>query len=325
VTYDALIEKVRAAWPARIILTAAELGVADALDGKSLTAAEAAAAMKTDPRATELLLNALTALGLATKAGDRYANTPEAAALLARSSPTCGAAGLRHHANLWKTWSALTDVVRTGRPAHREPERSVDEYHDFVRAMYDFAWDRAQLLAKALDLSTTRRMLDLGGGPGSYAIACAQRNPGLQAVVFDRPPALDVAREIVAKHGAGGQVTLQAGDFITDAVGGGYDLVLVSQILHSYDEAQCRAIVKKSADALVPGGWLVVQEFLLEEDRVSPPPSALFAINMLVNTAGGRTYTWREVEGWLADAGLTGVERLAFPPPGGVVVGTKAG
>ncbi len=324
-TYDELIETVRAAWPARIVLSAVELGVADALDGKPLTAAEAAAALRTDPRATELLLNALAALRLVTKSGDRFANDPSAGALLAASSPSCGAAGLRHHAHLWKTWSALTDVVRTGQPARREPDRPVAEYHDFVRAMYDFAWERAQLLAKALDLSTARRMLDLGGGPASYAIACARRNPGLQAVVFDRPPALDVAREIVAKHGAEGQVTLQPGDFLTDAIGGGYDLVLVSQILHSYDAAQGRAILKKAADALVPGGRLVVQEFLLEEDRTSPPPSALFAINMLVNTEGGRTYTWREIEAWLAEAGLTGVARLAFPPPGGVIVGTKAG
>jgi predicted O-methyltransferase YrrM len=319
-TYEELLETVRAAWPARVVLTAVELGVADALDGKALTAAEAAATLKADPRATGLLLDALVALGLATKTGDRYANSPAAQAGLAASSPSCGAAGLRHHAHLWRSWSALTDVVRTGRPPGREAERPVGEYHDFVRAMYDFAWDRAQLLAKALDLAGAKRMLDLGGGPGSYAIACCQRNPGLRAVVFDRPPALDVAREIVARHGAGGQVTLQAGDFLTDEIGTGYDLVLVSQILHSFDDAQCRAILKKVARALALGGRVVVQEFLLDEGRTTPPDAALFAINMLVNTERGRTYTWGEVEGWLAGAGLPRVERLPFPEPGGVIV-----
>jgi precorrin-6B methylase 2 len=319
-TYEELIETVRAAWPARIVLTAVELGVADALDGKALTAADAAVAPKTDARATELLLDALVALGLATKTGGRYANSTAAQSGLAASFPSCGAAGLRHHAHLWRSWSALTDVVRTGRPPGREAERPVGEYHDFVRAMYDFAWERAQLLAKALDLATARRMLDLGGGPASYAIACCQRCPGLRAVVFDRPPALDVAREIVARHGAGGQVSLQAGDFLTDDIGSGYDLVLISQILHSFDDAQCRAILRKAAGALAPGGRIVVQEFLLDEGRTSPPHAALFAINMLVNTERGRTYTGREVEGWLAAAGLSRIERLAFPGPAGVIV-----
>jgi len=319
-TYDEILETVRAFWPARVVLTAVELGVADALDGKALTAAEAALALKTDTRATELLLDALVALGLATKSGGRYTDSAAARACLAASSPTCGAAGLRHQAHLWRSWSALTEVVRTGRPPGREAERPVGEYHDFVRAMYDFAWDRAQLLAKALDLAGARRMLDLGGGPGSYAIACCQLNPGLRAVVFDRPPALDVARDIVARHGAGGQVSLQAGDFLTDDIGTGYDLVLVSQILHSFDDAQCRAILGKAARALVPGGRVVVQEFLLDEGRTSPVPAALFAINMLVNTERGRTYTGGEVAGWLAAAGLPRIERLPFPGPGAVLV-----
>jgi SAM-dependent methyltransferase len=319
-TYDELLETVRAFWPARIVLTAVELGVADALDGRPLTAAEAAAALKTDPRATEILLDALVALGLASKAGCRYANSPAAQAGLAASSPACGAAGLRHHAHLWRSWSALTDVVRTGRPPGREAERTLDEYHDFVRAMYDYAWDRAQLLAQALDLAGATRMLDLGGGPGSYAIACCQRNPGLRAVVFDKPPALDVARGIVARHGAGGAVSLQAGDFLTDDIGSGYDLVLASQVLHSFDDAQCRALLAKGVRALVPGGRVVVQEFLLDEGRTSPAPAAVFAINMLVNTEAGRTYTEGEVRGWLAAAGLPRVERLAFPGPAVVLV-----
>ena len=320
-TYEKLLETVRAAWPARIVLTAVELGVADALDGKALTAGEASVALKTDPRATELLLDALVALGLTTKTGGRYANSPETQTSLAASSPTCGAAGLRHHAHLWHSWSALTDVVRTGHPARGEAERPVGEYHDFVRAMYDFAWERAQLLAKALDLAPAKRMLDLGGGPASYAIAFCRRNPGLRAVVFDKPPALDVARDIVARHNAGAQVTLQPGDFLTDDIGSGYDLVLASQILHSFDDPQCRALLRKAARALAPGGRLVVQEFLLDEGRTSPPNAALFAINMLVNTERGRTYTEAEVRGWLAAAGLPRIERLQFPGPGGVIVG----
>jgi predicted O-methyltransferase YrrM len=319
-TYDDLLERVRAFWPARIILTAVELGVAGALDGGARTAAEAARRLGTDPRATELLLNALTALGLVVKEGDRFANAPVAREHLVQGAPDCRVSGLMHQAHLWQSWSGLTQVVKTGRPALREAERSEEAYRDFIRAMHDFGRERAQVLAGALDLSGVRRLLDLGGGPGSYAIAFCARNPGMAAVVFDRPQALGVAREIVRTHGAEDRVDLQAGDFLADDLGAGYDLVLISQIIHSYDAAQNRLLLRKAAAALAPGGTLVLQDFLLDSGRCAPEQAALFAINMLVNTEGGRTYAWEEVEGWLGEVGFRRVERLAIPGPAGVLM-----
>jgi SAM-dependent methyltransferase len=318
VTVDELVEMARGAWDARILLTAVELGIPDALEAKAMTAAEAAAALGTDPRATALLLSALAALGIVTKSGERFANAPVATAALVKGARDGRAAALRHHAHLWQSWSALTDVVRTGRPA--AGKRAPGEYHDFVRAMHDLGWERAQSLAATLDLAGTRRLLDLGGGPGSYAVAFCARNPALQAVVFDRPPALDVAREIVRAHGLDRQVSLQAGDFLADDIGSGYDLVLVSQILHAYDEDRNRLLLRKVAGALVPGGTVVVQEFFLNESRAAPAPSAVFAINMLVNTEKGRTYTWGEVEAWLAGAGFVRIRRMLLSGPAGVIV-----
>jgi ubiquinone/menaquinone biosynthesis C-methylase UbiE len=319
-TIDELMEMARGAWNARILLTAVELGIPDALEAKAMTAAETAAALGTDPRATALLLNALAALGLATKSGDRFANAPVAKAALVKGARDGRAAALRHHAHLWRSWSALTDVVRTGHPAAGERERPPEEYHDFVRAMHDLGWERAQTLAATLDLAGTRRLLDLGGGPGSYAVAFCARYPALQAVIFDRAPALDVAREIVRANGLERQVGFQAGDFLADDIGSGYDLALVSQVLHAYDEDRNRLLLRKVARALVPGGRVVVQEFFLNESRAAPAPSAVFAINMLVNTGNGRTYTWDEVEAWLVAAGFTRVRRMLLNGPAGVLV-----
>lgn len=322
-TYDELLQKVHAAWEGRVILTAAELGVADALGGTALTAEEAAGKLGTDRRATEMLLDALVALGLAVKADGRYENTAVADEFFAAASPRCRIAGLRHHAHIWKSWAQLTDVVKSGKPATEESDRSVEEYHDFVRAMYDYGWERATELAGKLDLSDVTNMLDLGGGPGSYAIAFCLVNQALRAVVFDREVALDVAREIVKSHGVEDRVSLMAGDFLIDKVGDGYDLVFISHILHSYDEADGRRILQTAFSALAAGGRLLVQDFFLAEDHTQPQAAAIFAINMLVNTESGRSYGWDEVESWLAEAGLVGMERMETPGQPGLIMARK--
>ncbi len=322
-TYDELLQKLHAGWEGRVILTAAELGVADALAGEALTAEEAAGKLGADPRATEIFLDAMVALGLAKKADGRYENTAVADEFFAADSPQTRIAGLRHRAHIWQSWAQLTDVVKSGSPATRESERSLEEYHDFVRAMYDYGWERASQLAGTLDLSDVTNMLDLGGGPGSYAIAFCLANQALRATVFDREPALDVAREIVKRHGVESRVSLVAGDFLIDKVGDGYDLVFISHILHSYDEADGRRILQKAFSALDAGGRLLVQDFFLAEDHTSPPDAAVFAINMLVNTESGRSYSWDEVESWLVDVGLVDIKRIETPEQPGLIMARK--
>ena len=321
--YEDLLEKVRVAWESRIILTAVELEVADALSNAKLTPSEVADRLGTNARATDLLLNAMVALGLAEKHEGRFTNSTLASKYLVRGAKNYRGAGLRHHANMWKSWSSLTEVVRSGKPPRDETDRPEDEYHDFVRAMYDFGWERAHLLAKAFDLSSVESMLDLGGGPGSYVIALCGRNPKMRGVLFDKQPALDVAKEIVKKHGAEKQVMLKAGDFFTDDIGAGYDLVLVSHVIHSYAEKENKLILEKVLGALVNGGLLILQDFFLAEDRSSPSNAAFFAINMLVNTEGGRTYTWGEVESWLKETGFVDVKKKQISGPAGVIVGRK--
>jgi 2-polyprenyl-3-methyl-5-hydroxy-6-metoxy-1,4-benzoquinol methylase len=188
-------------------------------------------------------------------------------------------------------------VVRTGMP-----NRSGSRRHDvFIRAMHNNAVLRAGAVIKALDLSGVRKALDLGGGPGTYGIELAKL--GIEVTLFDLPNTVGIARETIRKAGVA-NITFQGGDFHFDDIGRGYDLVLLSQVLHSHSPLENVALVGKAFDALLPGGYVAIHEFKLKEDHASPVPGALFSVNMLVNTAEGRSYTPREMRGWLTRAGF---------------------
>jgi 2-polyprenyl-3-methyl-5-hydroxy-6-metoxy-1,4-benzoquinol methylase len=280
----------------RVILTANNLGVFEGM-GTGRSAAELAGILRTDGRATEILLDAIAALGLLRKSGATYRLTAAARRFLLPGSPVYQGDMLRHAETLWQTWSGLDDVVRTGRP-----NRSGSRCHDvFIRAMHNNAVMRAGAVIGALDLRGVKQALDLGGGPGTYSIALAKR--GINVTLFDLPNTLDVSREMVRRSGVK-TVILRGGDFHFDDLGGPYDLILISQVLHSHSAPENRALLAKANAALAPGGVAAVHEFLLKENRAAPAPGALFSVNMLVNTAEGRSYTPKEVRSWLNSAGF---------------------
>jgi SAM-dependent methyltransferase len=280
----------------RVILTANTLGVFENI-GKGHTAPEVAKVLKTDARATEILLDAVTALGLLKKSGGIYRLTVTAKRFLLPDSPFYQGDMLRHAAELWKGWSGLDDVVRTGKP-----NRAGDRNHDvFIRAMHNNAVMRAGKVIGALDLRGVSRALDLGGGPGTYSIVMAKR--GIDVTLFDLPNTLEVARGTIRRSGAE-RVVFQGGNFHIDDIGGPYDLVFASQVLHSSSSVVNRALLAKAHAALVPGGTMAIHEFTLAENHAGPVPGALFSVNMLVNTEGGRSYSPREMKGWLKEAGF---------------------
>ena len=283
----------------RVILTANNLGVFEAI-GKGTTASGLAAKLRSDLRATEILLDALAAAGLLAKAKGAYRLTPAARRLLLPDSPFYQGDMLRHADTLWRNWSGLDEVVMTGRP-----NRSGSRHHDvFIRAMHNNAVLRAGAVIESLDLRRVRRALDLGGGPGTYSIELAKR--GISVTLFDLPDTVDVARGLIRKAGAAG-ITIRGGDFHFDDLGNGYDLVLVSQVLHSHSAVENIALLGKVFDSLAPNGIAAVHEFLLNENRSSPLTGALFSVNMLVNTENGRSYTSREIKGWLSKTGFRGI------------------
>lgn len=282
----------------RVILTANNLKVFDLLTAPR-SAAESAQALGTDVRATEILLDALTGLGLLKKSGGKYKNAPIANRLLISTAPASLAGMVRHVDTLWKNWSALDEVMKTGLPA-----RKARDHEAFIRAMHSIAFLRAKDVINELDLKGVRRALDLGGGPGTYGMELAKR--GISVTLFDMPETIAIAKDIVQRSRAK-NMEFMGGNFLNDHIGSGYDLIFISQISHSFSGKDNRFIIEKSRDALNAGGKIAIQEFFIEHDRTKPAPSALFSVNMLVNTDAGRCYSPQEIKGWLSDAGFSAV------------------
>ena len=288
----------------RVVLTANNLRIFEQI-GKGATAAELAKDLRTDPRATEILLDAVTAIGLLRKLRGIYRLTAMAKQFLLPESPWYQGDMLRHLDTLWKNWSGLDEVVRTGMP-----NRSGGRHHDvFIRAMHNNAVLRVESVLKALDLRGVKRALDLGGGPGTYGIALAKR--GIEVTLFDLPNTVEIAHEMIRRSGVK-NVTFRGGDFHFDDFGSGYDLALLSQVLHSHSPLENLALLGKVFDALAPKGTIAIHEFTLAEDHASPVPGALFSVNMLVNTAEGRSYSPGEMSGWLSKVGFGRIKKAVL-------------
>lgn len=283
----------------RVVLTANNYRIFDHLKAAK-TAGDIARAVSADPRAIEILLDAVTSVGLLKKSGGKYRNTETARKFLVQDSPLYQGDMLRHADSLWKSWSGLDEVVQTGLP-NRSGGR---DYSSFIRAMHSNAVIRAKGVISAIDLKGVGRALDLGGGPGTYSMELAAKK--IDVTLFDLPEAIVIAKELVSEQSIE-NINFAAGDFHIDDIGSGYDLVFISQIVHSLSIEEAQALIEKSRDALGPKGRIVIHEFLLEKDRAHPVPAALFSVNMLVNTADGRSYTVRELRGWLAKAGFKAI------------------
>jgi len=322
---DDLVRMVRGYQESRIMLTAIELDVFTAA-GEGATAEAVAKRCGTDRRATELLLNALVALDVLRLAGDRYVNTSAAAQFLVAGSPDDARVALRHNLSLWNTWSSLTDAVRVGHTALRAEMRKRDDDWTvpFIAAMHRGAAVRAPLVVETVGAERVRRMLDVGGGSGAYAIAFAQANPDLTAVVLDLPTVLPIAAGHIGDAGLAKRIATRSGDLTRDDLGRDFDLVFLSSICHMLGPDGNRDLLARSARALAPGGRVVIQDFILEPERTRPRQAVLFAINMLVGTEAGGTYTEEEYASWLKAAGLTDVHRIRIKGPADLMVGTRS-
>jgi ubiquinone/menaquinone biosynthesis C-methylase UbiE len=263
------------------------------------------------------------ALGQLAKQDGRYANTPVSARFLVAGGRDDARAAIGHTISLWSSWSTLTDAVRAGHSvlppdAHDSPDWTVP----FIAAMHRNAALRAPLLVQAVGPGVTR-MLDVGGGSGACAIAFAQANPDLQVDLLDVPEVLPIARGHIERAGLERRIQLCAGDLTSDLLGQGYDLVLLSAICHMLSEAENLDLLRRARAALVPGGRLLVQDFILEPGGTAPVHAALFSINMLVGTQAGRCYDEATYSSWMEQAGLGEVRRVRLPGPSDLMIATR--
>jgi len=306
----------------RVLLTAVELDIFTAV-GPGARGVQVSEKLGTNPRATETLLNALVALGALTKKDGVFFNTPDTARYLVAGSPDNAQPALMHTVDMFAAWATLTDCVRAG-TAVRPPGVEQQEQRwteSFIAAMHRGAERTAAQVVRAVGVSGARRLLDIGGGSGAYSIAFAKASPGLRAEVLDLASVVPIAQKHIREAGVGDRVTTRVGDLTVDEFGKDYDLILLSAICHMLDPEQNQDLFRRCYRALAPGGRVVIRDSILEPDKTAPRWAALFAINMLVGTKGGSTYTEAEYKSWLTDAGFQGFTRV--DPTGDLIVASR--
>jgi len=324
-TPGTILDTVYAFRNSRVLLTAYELGVFTAIGDGTKTAAQVAVLTKTNERATDRLMDALCGMGLLKKKSGKFSNTPLSARFLVDGKPDY-MAGLMHSVHLWRTWSTLTDAVRAGSTVvQREAvnERGVNWLDAFIAAMHMRAYKQAPALVKLLDLKGVRRVLDVGGGSGAYSMAFVHAKQGIHATVFDLPSVVPLTSRYIVSEKLADKISVAAGDYEVDSLGTGFDLVFLSAIIHSNSVETNKQLVKKSFDALNPNGQLVIQDHLMDEDRTAPLAGTLFALNMLVGTRAGDTFTESEIRSWMEEAGFKNIRRKDNPATTGLMMGRK--
>ena len=295
----------------RVILSALELDLFTTVGDRAWTIPQLAGALRVSERGLGILCRNLAMCGLLKKHGGLYRNSRFAAMVLNAKHPAYRGAYLELLKSQWTDWSRLTEPVRTGKPVdHDEPE--APEYRrQFTWAMHHRSVDVAAKVAQHVRLGRARTFLDLGGGPGTYALAFLARNPAMRATVCDRPAALEVAREIAATRKAGARLSYLPLDFLREPIQGQYDIVWYSNVLHIYSPEDNQALFSRILPALTPGGRLIIQDaFLHDREGLYPEEASLFAVTMLLFTEAGNTYSLRETAQWLRSAGFAEVKPI---------------
>ncbi len=292
----------------RVIFTAAELDLFTKLDENPVAAGELAASQGLDARALTRTLDYLVTLELLVKDGGVYRVT-ETGAFLSSRHPETILPMIRHLVGLWKGWSYLTETVKEGSTRTREKTATGEEDRvAFIGAMHVIGRELSVEIADGYDLSRFTRLLDVGGASGTYTTAFLRKNPAMKAIIFDLEPVIPHARERMEAEDLLDRVTFAAGDFYKDELPRGSDLALLSAIIHQNSTEQNIELYRKVFKALEPGGAILIRDHIMDESRTKPPAGALFALNMLINTTGGDTYTFQEVKSSLEQAGFTRVE-----------------
>ncbi|MDP4238688.1 MAG: methyltransferase [Bacteroidota bacterium] len=297
----------------RILLSGFELDIFTNLDEYGATSKQLADRLQLDEHACERLLNALVSLGFLAKQDGLFFNTPDSFTFLSKKSPEY-LGGLMHSNHLWNTWSNLTQVVKTGTSANPSEinERGTEWLFPFISAMHDRAKKQAPQQVAPIDLSGIHSMLDIGGGSGAYSMEFVSRKPEMEATVFDLPNVVPITREFIDREGFSGKIKTETGDYTTDELPHGFDLVFLSAIIHSNSLEVNRDLLKKCYRALNNDGKIIIQDWIMNDDRTQPTAGAIFAINMLVGTEAGDCFTRLEVSEMLADAGFKNSSNIAF-------------
>lgn len=298
----------------RVLLTAADLDLFSKLEAGPTGVEALCRAEGWNPRALTILLDALSALGIVERSSTgSYAINERIASLLTKDGKDSILPMIVHRARMWESWSELTDMVERGDdrpPSAAKRSRSQGEMEAFIGAMHVIGRKMAAVIAESVDLTPFKRLLDVGGGSGSYTIAFLKRAPQMTATLFDRPEVVEMARRRLTDEGFIDRVDLTAGDYNTDEMPPGCDLALLSAIIHINGREENRSLISRIHRSLEPGGMILIRDYVMDETRTFPPEGAMFAVNMLVATTKGNSYTFSEIKEDLVAAGFQNVNML---------------
>ncbi len=321
-TYAELMRLANAFSESQTLLAANDLDVFTVIGPAGRTAGEVARRCKANPEGMFLLLNALVGLRLLTLRKGRYYNTLLARRRLDRRSPEAISNLLWLLGHHWKDWTDISHALRHGRPGWDPITQTPEFRRRFSLAMHERSFMLAAPTVATFRLPhKARRFLDLGGGPGSYAIALAKRYPRVQGVVLDQT--VTVARQLIRTHRLQHRLKARQGSLFTADLGPGYDAVLVSNVIHDFNEKENLTLLKRVRDALGPGGKVFIVEFFLDDSLTRPAKASVFSVMMYKFTASGRCYSWRETEGWLKELGFGRFTRHAVTPDIGTLEATR--
>lgn len=314
-----LVEMASAFYESSVLFAASDLGLfAKLAELGEADAGTIVEACRLDPRGARLLLSACVAVGLLIKTGDRYRNSPEAAAFLVPGSPADLSGAIRYNRDVYGAWGRLKDLVRTGRPVER-PEihlgEDAERTRTFVLAMHGRAMGIGQAVIPLLELAGRKAVLDVGGGPGTYSALIARAFPQARCTVLDLPEVARIAEELIAEAGVSDRVRPLAGDYHTLAFPPDQDAVIFFGVLHQEDPGSIRGLLRRAHKALVPGGVVYVLDMMTDASHTKPKFSALFALNMALTTPHGWVFSEDELKAWLEESGFVDFSCRPLPPP----------
>ena len=308
----------------RILLTAFELKVFTILDKHMISSEEISKKINADNRAANRLLNALCGMGLLRKVKEKFYNTDLSSKYLVEGKPDF-MGNLYHTNHLWNTWNYLTNSVKKGSSfAGDQNKKEKEDWVDsFITAMHFRGVKQAKLLAMMIDLSNTKKMLDLGGGSAAFSMELVKRNPSIKATVLDLPHVIPLTKKYVEQEGLHDNFDFIEGNYLSSDFGKGYDIILLSAIVHINSYDQNKMIIKKCSDTLNANGMVIINDFIMKEDRTQPYHGAIFSLNMLVGTENGDTYTENEITEWFKSAGFSKTERKKTSFASDLIIGIK--
>ena len=297
----------------RILLSGFELDIFTNVDEHGTTSNQIANRLHLDEHACERLMNALVSLTFLRKQNNLFFNTPESFTFMSKKSADY-LGGLMHSNHLWNAWSNLTQVVKTGNSAYPSQinVRGEDWLFPFINAMHDRAKKQAPQQLANIGLSGIKSVLDIGGGSGAYSMEFVTKKPEIEATVFDLPNVVPITKKFLDKEGFSDKIKTHSGNYTTDDLPGGFDLVFLSAIIHSNSLEINQDLIKKCFNALNKKGKIVIQDWIMNNERTQPVSGAIFAINMLVGTEAGDCFTEEEVTGMLVAAGFSNISRIEF-------------